>query len=411
MPKDDKKTKILFVCTEDWFFLSHFLPLIEAAHNISNAEIILVTTSGDKTPELEQKGIRIIPVDFARASLGLANIFLLTRLVGIFAQEKPNIIHFIALKPVLMGGIVCLLTRFRQLFAKSAKRIKPLIIWHVTGLGTLAEGRRLKHKILGKLVLRLPVIYQLMFKDSHLLVENPDDLNFLYGKRRATSLPHKILGGAGIDPKAFPLLPFPEHQHLELAFVGRMIWTKGVDILVKSMEILVDKHPDIHLGLYGGYDTANPGYIQETVLQEWNARPNISWYGHTDNILDVWQRSDICIVSTRTREGLPRAMLEAAACGRPLIVTDVPGCRHFVKSGREGLVVPPEDAEAMAKAIEKFVTDLTTDKALLVKMGQAARDRVLAGFTKQHVIEAVTEVYLKVLSPASGKEGQKESDV
>jgi len=120
-----------------------------------------------------------------------------------------------------------------------------------------------------------------------------------------------------------------------------------------------------------------------------NTRLGVAWHGPIEDVRDVWRNCEIAVVPTRTREGMPRVMLEAASCGRALIVTDVPGCRHFVRDGIEGFVVPPDDVEALAAAMDQ----LAQNPELRQMMGHAARERVLSGYTEQHVKVAVLNIY------------------
>lgn len=379
--------KILYVCTEDWFFHSHFLPLVEAATLSKFSDIYLATSVGSKREEIEEADVKIISVDFDRSSKGIISTCRLLKQLGSAIRHiKPDVIHFISLKPVLVGGLACLFYR------------TPAKVFHITGLGTLGEGNSWIHRLLRSIVFRLPPLY-LHQKNSELLVENPDDLEFLksYGLNPSTAV--TILGGAGVDPDLFPDLSLSnpatsKSTTVRLAFVGRMIKTKGVDVLVEAMASPEVKALDVHLDLYGVPDPANPGSYTLKTLEDWGKHSNITYHGFSSDVVSIWNNSDICIVPTRTREGLPRAMLEAAVCARALIVTDVPGCRHFVTDGIEGLVVPPQDSDALGKAIAR----LSTEKPLRLSMGKAARKRVLHSFTKQHVVKDVAKIYDRLLA-------------
>jgi len=382
----DKKPKILFVCTEDWFFHSHFLPLIEAAKLSKFDTIFLATSIGSKYKEIEQLGVKVISVDFERASKGIfSTLKLLRQLRYAIHAIEPDIIHFISLKPVLVGGLAAL-------FFQS-----PAKVFHITGLGTLGEGNSRKDKLLRSVLLRLPALY-LRQKNTELLLENPDDLEFLKNYNLPPDTPATILGGAGVDPGLFPDLSLRpaaigRSKKVTLAFVGRLIRTKGVDVLARAMASPLVSELNVHLDLYGKPDAANPGSYPIKTIEYWDKKANITYQGFSADIVAIWKNTDICVVPTRTREGLPRAMLEAAICARPLIVTDVPGCRHFVQNGVEGLVVPPEDAGALAQAIAK----LANDPKLRATMGKAARQRVLDSFTKDHVIKDVAKTYDRLL--------------
>ncbi len=222
------KPKILFVCTEDWFFHSHFLPLIEAAKLCHIDDIVLATSLSGKHEEIEKLGVRIVPVNFDRASTGFfSTLKLLNQLKRTISGIKPDIIHFISLKPVLAGGLAALFFR------------TPAKVFHITGLGTLGEGSSGRIRLLRSVIFRLPALY-LRQKNTELLVENPDDLQFLKNYGLAPDTPATILGGAGVDPELFADLslnptPRPKSETVHLAFVGRMIKTKGIDVLVDAM--------------------------------------------------------------------------------------------------------------------------------------------------------------------------------
>ena len=370
----------MFVCAEDWFFHSHFLPLVKAARRVDEKiRIVLVTNTGAKREAIERFGVETIPLDFQRGSLNpraLARAVLgLRRLIR---MVRPDIIHFISLVPVLTGVLAGVGDR--------------KTILHVTGLGTLAEGgsvflRLLRAGLFGFLVRHVRT------RKCVMLFENPDDVHDLRRHGLPADTDIAILGGAGVNPAQYPPLPDPGDDEVRVAFVGRLIASKGVDILVEAMGMPEVRKRRVRLEIHGEVDPGNPGAFAREEVAAWNRLDYVHWHGFTTDILQVWRRAAICAVPTRTREGMPRAMLEAAACARPLVVTDVPGCRHFVRNGKEGFVVPPEDPKALAGAIAR----LASDRHLRVKMGQLARQRVMKGFSEEHIISRVSEIYRKLL--------------
>jgi glycosyltransferase involved in cell wall biosynthesis len=152
----------------------------------------------------------------------------------------------------------------------------------------------------------------------------------------------------------------------------------------------------MRLELYGDTDADNPDAITGEELKSWCAKRNASWLGHVADVREVWRHADIFVLPARSREGMPRALLEAAASARPLVVTDVPGCRHFVRDGVEGFVVPPENADALATALDR----LARDPDLRRRMGEAARLRLLHGFTEAHVKQSLRATYTSLLRNA-----------
>lgn len=376
-----KTKKILFVCTEDWFFNSHFLPLAKAAANLGDIDIYLATTPSDKAPKIEQLGVKIIPINFDRASMGLiSSIKLLFSLFGLLLKIRPDIIHFIALKPIVIGGLAA------RYFPKSAK------VYHLTGQGFFTLSDNSRHQKIRRIFFRL-ITWYLRRPKSWLLLENPDDGHALKQFGNYPTGRQSILGGAGVNTQELPALSHPENKIVHLGFVGRLVWSKGVDILIMALDILRQRNVRVQLDLYGEPDLKNPKTITLEQLDAWNERKDVTWHGRSENIRDVWQKADIAIIPSRGGEGMPRAMLEAASCGRALIVTDVPGCRNFVVKNQEGIIVPPEDANALADAIEKLVAN----KELRQRMGNAARKRVLNNFTEQHVINDVQAVCSELL--------------
>jgi glycosyltransferase involved in cell wall biosynthesis len=201
-----------------------------------------------------------------------------------------------------------------------------------------------------------------------------------------------------VDPQAFAALPPPGNDVPIAAFVGRMIRPKGIDVLMQAHDTLRQRGTALRLELYGAADADNPEAITADVLTAWCAQHEARWLGHVTDVQEVWRHADIFVLPARSREGMPRALLEAAACARPLVVTDVPGCRHFVRDGVEGFIVPPEDAEALANALVR----LARDPELRLRMGEAARLRLLHGFTEAHVKESLRAAYASMSAGAKG---------
>jgi glycosyltransferase involved in cell wall biosynthesis len=186
----------------------------------------------------------------------------------------------------------------------------------------------------------------------------------------------------------------PPQPPLKVALVARMLWSKGVDLAVEAVRRARSRGLDVELSLFGVPDPSNRKAIPESTLQGWNAEPGIRWQGPTRDVTAVWRDHHLACLPSRGGEGLPRTLLESAAAGRAILTTDVPGCRHFVRDGIEGLVVPPDNAEALAAALVR----LAGDPALVARMGEAARQRVLDGFTERAVMDAVKRLYQEALA-------------
>ncbi len=381
--EDIDGSKIMLLVSVDWFALSHFKPLISVLVKAAR-DVVVVTQETGRSAEIEALGARVVDIDYRRASMNpRQEATTVRRLVQILKAEKPDVLHMVAMKPIVLG---CLASRFSRV---------PSVVVHMTGLGHLAISTTLKTRFTRGAAFRI-ISGAMRSAKSWLLVENPDDLAFMEDNGVCPGARVTILGGAGIDPSAFPAIPQPSHDQLVVACVGRMIHSKGLDVLVEAYDLLNEGGVPVEIELYGKLDAGNPEALLKSEIDAWIKRPGVNWFGHVDDVHAVWRDADIAVLSARTREGMPRAVLEAAACARPLIVSEVPGCRHFVRDGVEGLIVPPEDAEALANAISR----LAGDKALRARMGAAARQRVLDGFTERHVVDALSAVYHKVLGSA-----------
>jgi glycosyltransferase involved in cell wall biosynthesis len=375
--------KILVLITEDWFALSHFQPLIGVLREVAR-DVVVVTRSSGRLGELEAIGVRVIDFDYRRSSSnplgGAASAWELAR---ILEAEAPDAVHMVSMKPVILGGLALKLVPARHM------------VVHMTGLGLLGFGTGVLLRAYRAGALRL--IGSMLRKPSaFLLVENADDLALLRKKAADPGARFAILGGAGVDPEAYPPLPQPSNDVPIAAFVGRMIRPKGVDVLIEAFDLLKSRGERLQLELCGESDDENPDAIVSQVLEAWCAKSGARWLGYVKDVREVWRRADIFVLPARSREGMPRALLEAAASARPVVVTDIPGSRHFVRDGVEGFIVPPEDAAALADALQK----LARDPDLRLRMGEAARLRLMQGFTEAQVKQSLRAAYLSLLGRA-----------
>jgi glycosyltransferase involved in cell wall biosynthesis len=370
--------KLVFVVTEDWFFVSHFLPMARAARELG-LEVAVVTRVRDHRAAIEETGARVIPLQAERRSLNpLAAGYAAGQLASVLKHEKADIVHCIALRSILVGG-----------FAASMAGV-PRRIYALTGLGILGargdwQGRSSRQTV-------RTLIRALETKQTHYLFENRDDPKLLGldpADMRVT-----LVGGAGIDPERLAPSPVPPQPPLRVAVVARMLWSKGIDLAVEAVRLARSRGAAVELSLFGAPDPSNPKAIPEAQLRGWEAEQGIAWHGPTRDVAAVWRDHHVAVLPSRGGEGLPRTLLEAAACGRALLTTDVPGCRDLVRDGIEGRLVAPEDAAGLADAL----VALAGDPALVARMGGAARARVLDGFTERDVMEAVKRLYARALA-------------
>lgn len=369
--------KLVFVVTEDWFFASHFLPMARAARELG-LDVSVVTRVRAHREAIEATGAKVIPLEAERRSLNpMAAGYAAGQLAAILKDEKADLVHCIALKSILVGG-------FAASMAGIGRRVYAL-----TGLGFLGARTDLVGRWSQRAVRLL--VRGLATSRTQYLFENPDDPKLLGLDPLARNV--TIVGGAGIDPDLLQPAPLPPHPPLKVAIVARMLWSKGIDLAVEAVRAARAKGADVELSLYGAPDPSNPKAIPEETLKAWGSEPGIAWYGATQDVAAVWRDHHVACLPSRGGEGLPRTLLEAAASGRAILTTDVPGCRALVRDGVEGLVVTPDDADALAKAL----VALAFRPDLVARMGEAARARALEGFTERHVMDDLKQLYASLL--------------
>jgi glycosyltransferase involved in cell wall biosynthesis len=373
----ERRMKVLVVITEDWFALSHFVPLLSELKALA-AEVVVATRSTGRLREIERLGVRAQPFDMRRGSL---NVAVLKRvrdgLARLIDEERPDVVHAIAMQPMVMTSLA---------LAQSVHR-PPTVILHLTGQGYLGHSRSPIAHLLRPLALAA-LRRCTMSCNAWLVAENGDDVARMVADRAAVEERTAIVPGAGVDLARYPQQPAPRNAVVRTAFVGRMLRSKGLYVLVDAHSRLRARGMAIDLALYGDADAGSRDAIPQTTLARWSREPGIAWRGRAGDIVEVWRAADIAVVPALGGDGMPRAMLEAAACGRPLVVSDVPGCREFVRPGVEGLIVPPRDPGALAEALAR----LAGDPELRVQAGAAARRRVLL-YAEAAVRAKIRDIY------------------
>lgn len=375
--------RLAFIVTEDWFFASHFLPMARAARELS-LDVTVITRVREHRAAIEATGAKVVPLEAERRSLNpFAAGDAAGRTAAILKAIEPDLVHCIALRSILIGGAAAVMAGV------------PRRVYALTGLGLLGARSDLVGRV-ARLAIRTVLRGPLETRATRYLFENEDDPRLLgldlHDRTRVT-----IVGGAGIDPDAFAPTPTPPGPTLKVALVARMLWSKGVDVAVEAATRARATGYDVTLDLYGAPDPSNRRAIPETTLRSWSERPGIVWHGATRDPARVWREHHLACLPSRGGEGLPRTLLEAAACGRAIVTSDVPGCRRLVRDGLEGFVVPPDDAAALAAALGR----LASDPVATAIMGQAARVRVFDGFTERDVMDDLKTLWREMLSSRS----------
>jgi len=375
--------RVLVLITEDWFALSHFTPLLRELRALSR-DVVLVTGSSGRLGEIRQLGVRTIDFDMRRGSFNpLVQAAVARRLARVIDAERPDVVHAISLQPMMLASLA---------LDRAIHRPHALLL-HVTGLGYVGVSRSPTAALARGLIFRL-IRKSCRRSQPWLLAENPDDIAFVISRGIGREDRSSIVPGAGVDPIEFAAQPPPRNAVPRAAYVGRLVRSKGVEALVAAFQRVRASGVPLELVLYGKPDAQNPDAISPQKLARWCQTPGLSWRGHVNDIPAVWREADIAMVPTLGGEGVPRAMLEAAACARPLIASNVPGCNHFVRQGFEGFLVPPGDPEALAQALIK----LASDPEMRQRQGALARNRLVSGYTTQAVGSALQTTYRELLA-------------
>ncbi len=370
------RTKMLFFVTEDWFVCSHWLPLVEGAKK-TGFDVVVVTRTGKHLEKILQRGIRVIPFEISRRGSNIFREFeALLRLMQIYRKEQPDIVHHVAMKPILYGSLIAHLMR-----------VPHTVNW-VAGMGWLFVSNNLRAKILRIVVQK---VLGVLLRRTSVIVENKDDQAIIADLGVAARRIH-LVRGAGVDTQLYA--PSPEPGSIPLVVLpARMLWDKGVGEFVEAAAQLKKRGVNARFALVGDPDAQNPASVSVQQLTTWHKEGAVEWWGRHEDMPQVFAQSHIvCLPSYR--EGLPKALLEAASCGRPIVTTNVPGCREIVRDGDNGLLVEARNATALAEALAK----LLSDTGLRQQMGQRGRERVLGEFSQERIVAQVLALYREVLS-------------
>lgn len=366
--------KLLFLVTEDWYFVSHRLPLAVAAC-AAGYEVVVATRVRDKAAAIEAAGVRVIPIEMDRGGMNLPReLATLFRLWRLYRRERPGIVHHVALKPVLLGGLAARLAGVRA------------VVGAVAGLGFLFSGDRRASRVARLLKWSLPGLIGRGFA----IVQNPEDAAMLADCGVAPAR-IRLIRGAGVDTNCFS--PRPELPGTPLVVLpARMLRDKGVGEFVEAARMLRERGVAARFALVGAPDPANPASIAETELRAWMVEGVVEWWGQREDMPEVYAACHVvCLPSYR--EGLPKALLEAAASGRPIVTTDTPGCREVVRHEENGLLVPPRDVPSLAEALERLIRDA----ALRKEMGERGRRMVEECFAIEQICAETLAVYRELL--------------
>lgn len=374
------KSKILFVVAEDWHFRTHRLPLAAALAREGHEVMLAARTSGDEAA-IAAQGVRVIPLQHMdRAGLNpLRDLRLIGELMRIYRREKPDLVHHVALKPVLYGALAARLTRV------------PAIVNALAGLGFVFSSSSRKARLLRPL---LRGLFRLLLRSrsSRLIVQNASDQAVMTGKGLLDPAQVRLIRSAGVNLSSYAPSPLPDGVPVVM-LASRLLWDKGIGEFVEAARALRGEGLAARFVLTGQPDEENPSSVSRRQLEAWAAEGVVEWWGHRSDMPQVLAGTHIFCLPSYYGEGIPKVLIEAMACARPVVTTTMPGCSEAVEDGVTGLQVAPRDVPGLTAAIRR----LLQDPAACTRMGEAGRRKAEAEFAEETIIEQTKAVYGELL--------------
>ena len=372
----------MLVANTGWYLYNFRLPLARRLRD-EGFEPVLVCPEDSYIERLRAEGfeLRLLSKLSRRGMNPLFELLALVELVRLYWRERPRAVHHFTIKCVLYGTIAAKLTGVRS------------VVNAVTGLGHIFLGQRTLTR-LARPFIRFLYRKILHARRGHVVFQNPDDLGAFIDTGLVAPEKTVLIRSSGVCLKKFAPRPGgPEtlaSAYPNILFVGRLIKEKGVLDFVEAAR-LVKARKNACFQMAGAPDPGNPSSVSQELLEEWRQEGAVDLLGHVDSIADVMELAHLVVLPSY-REGTPRTLLEAAAMGKPIVATDVPGCREVVRDGYNGLLVPREDPVALAEAIEKILSN----PELAHQMGQNGHTLVAQEFSVESVVQETIKVYEKI---------------
>ncbi len=376
--------KVVLFANTDWYLFNFRLSLAEALRD-AGYDVLMLSPPGAYGEQLRSLGFswQALPMD--RRSLNpIQEIRLLSRLVHYLKSEKPNIVHGFTIKAAIYGAIA---GKFAGV---------PAIINSVNGLGYVFISSDLKARLL-RPVVRLMMRFAFSGKTSRVIVQNPADKAQFVTERIVPGSSIDLIPGSGVDCKKFAPLPSQDvpDNRLRVLLPARLLWDKGIGEFVEASRIASGR--GIRFLVAGEVDGGNPAAVDAELAGTWQQEGLLELLGHVDDMPGLMQNVDVVVLPSY-REGLPKSLIEAAASAKPVITTDVPGCRDVVEDGVSGLIVPVKDSIALADAI----IQLAENPDLRRKMGKAGRERARRLFEQKIIVRQTIAVYENAVRGSDG---------
>jgi len=342
--------------------------------------VVIVAGDSGQGAAIRAEGFDFIPLSISRKGLNpLGELRTLRFLRRTYERLQPDLVHHVTIKPVLYGSIAARLVG------------RMVVVNAVSGLGYAFTSRDARARALRPL---LKILYRLALGHprSRTIFQNPDDLSDLVGMGLVRKGQTVLIRGSGVDCARFHPTPEPKGPPIVL-LASRMLWDKGVKEFVEAARIIRVHDGAVRFVLVGDPDLGNPSAIPVAQLEAWSRERAVEWWGQRDDMPAVLSQASVIVLPTMYGEGVPKVLLEAAASRRPIVATDVRGCREIVRPGINGMLVAPGSGTALAKAIRV----LLASPDLRARFGCAGREIALAEFADETVVAQTLDVYRELL--------------
>lgn len=371
------KRKILVFINDPKFLLSHRLALVEGLRE-SHHDLIIITGAGCEVEKIRQMGFCIYSIPFTRSGMNpVLEIKTLWHIFKLYRKLKPDLVHHVTIKPIIYGSIIARICRV------------PTIVNAVSGLGYVFTTDTLLVKLIRRLVI-WGYRYANFGKNTRVILQNDGDKSIFIANKMADEKKLRMIYGAGVDLDEFTIKRYTAPEKIMIALPARMLWSKGVAEFIAAAQHIKKLHKNVQFMLIGSYDPNNPSAVGLKQLQAWQMQNTVFWWGFSDisclmPFLDI-----ICLPSYG--EGMPKVLLEAAAAGKCIVASDIPGISQLVNNDEHGVLVPIKDASSLTTALLDVIEN-PKKRALL---GVNARTEVEMYYQVDKIVDQTYRVYAEL---------------
>lgn len=371
-----EKKRVLFLVPDDATFIVQRLVMARSVQE-AGYDVHVACPDLGHAQRIRELGFTHHNIDLNRGGLNpFADLTAFIRLIFFLARIRPDILQNVSIKPVVYGSTAAAIVGVRR------------VVNLVNGMGYAFDKVGLKGTVVYYIAVAL---YRnaLAMPGIRVIFQNPTDRQYFIDHKLVDENKTILIRGSGVDMNKFTPSPLPSPDIPTVLFVGRLLWSKGLKELIEAAQLVRKKGTQFNLMIVGEPDDRNPGAVPLKVLEQWHADSWVNWVGRQSDMPAFYRQADVVCLPSNYREGLPLTLLEAASMGRPLVTTDMPGCREAVIDGMNGFLVPPQNAPALAEALYK----LLSDRDLREKMGRASSKLVEENFSSLHVKRQLLAVY------------------